>query len=183
MCGIVVCFVLFFTITNKVGIHISCILGTLFNQSYFILFWAWRSATLSGSTGTAFTLGLQSGMTHLGGVIRPQLFKSKWAYNGYKNRFTIAASMIIAAFVGNLWTWWLTINSEYDILRVRRNILKSKAQGLANYDDDIRIFNERQFYHSFKKNTEESDSVSVADAEAESGGSHQQEALKLGIAR
>ncbi|KAI8297268.1 MFS transporter prlL [Colletotrichum sp. SAR11_240] len=77
MSGMVVCFVLFFTITNRYGIYISCILGTLFYQSYFIPFWAWRSATLSGSTGTAFTLGLQSGIAQLGGVIGPQLFQSR----------------------------------------------------------------------------------------------------------
>ncbi|KAK1508761.1 high-affinity nicotinic acid transporter [Colletotrichum abscissum] len=117
MSGMVVCFVLFFTITNRYGIYISCILGTLFYQSYFIPFWAWRSATLSGSTGTAFTLGLQSGIAQLGGVIGPQLFQSKFAYNGYKTSFAIAAATTIASFVANLWTWWLTRNTEYDVMR------------------------------------------------------------------
>ena len=56
--GMVVCFVLFFTISDRTGIYIACVLGNLFYQSYFSPFWAWRSATLVGSTGTAFTLGL-----------------------------------------------------------------------------------------------------------------------------
>ncbi|KAK0376032.1 high-affinity nicotinic acid transporter [Colletotrichum limetticola] len=151
MSGMVVCFVLFFTITNRYGIYISCILGTLFYQSYFIPFWAWRSATLSGSTGTAFTLGLQSGIAQLGGVIGPQLFQSKFAYNGYKTSFAIAAATTIASFVANLWTWWLTRNTEYDVMRVRKKILKARKLGKVNFDDDIRVFEERRFYDGFKR--------------------------------
>lgn len=146
MVGMVTCFVLFFTISNRVGIYISCILGSLFYQTYFIPFWAWRSATMSGSTGTAFTLGLQSGIAQLGGVLGPQLFQSRWAYNGYKNSFAIAGSTIIAGFVSNLWTWWLTRNTEYDVLRVRRNMNKARRDGRTDFQDDIRIFEERQFY-------------------------------------
>lgn len=152
MSGMVVCFVLFFTITNRYGIYMSCILGTLFYQSYFIPFWAWRSATLSGSTGTAFTLGLQSGIAQLGGVIGPQLFQSRFAYNGYKTSFAIAAATTIASFVGNLWTWWLTRNTEYDVMRVRRKILKARKLGKVNFDDDIRVFEERRFYDGIKRN-------------------------------
>ncbi|KAH8892475.1 high-affinity nicotinic acid transporter [Thozetella sp. PMI_491] len=151
MSGMVVCFVLFFTISNRVGIYISCILGTVFYQSYFIPFWAWRSATLSGSTGTAFTLGLQSGIAQLGGVVGPQLFQSSWAYNGYKNSFAIAAACIIAAWVGNLWTWWLTRNTEYDVMRVRRKILKARAEGKTLAGDDIKVFEERRFYSGLKR--------------------------------
>ncbi|KUL82231.1 hypothetical protein ZTR_09282 [Talaromyces verruculosus] len=40
MTGMVICFVLFFTISNRVGIYIACILGTMFYQAYFIPFWA-----------------------------------------------------------------------------------------------------------------------------------------------
>ncbi|KAK2054866.1 high-affinity nicotinic acid transporter [Colletotrichum caudatum] len=149
--GMVVCFVLFFTITDRHGIYISCILGTLFYQSYFIPFWAWRSATLSGSTGTAFTLGLQSGIAQLGGVVGPQLFQSRFAYNGYKTSFAIAAATTMASFLANLWTWWLTRNTEYDVMRVRRKILKARRVGKVNFDDDIRVFEERRFYDGLKR--------------------------------
>ncbi|ETS80876.1 hypothetical protein PFICI_08405 [Pestalotiopsis fici W106-1] len=151
MAGMVTCFVLFFTISNHVGIYISCILGSLFYQTYFIPFWAWRSATMSGSTGTAFTLGLQSGIAQLGGVIGPQLFQSRWAYNGYKNSFAIAGSTIIAGFVSNLWTWWLTRNTEYDVLRVRRIMNQARRDGRTNYEDDIRIFEERRFFEGIRR--------------------------------
>ena len=162
MSGMVVCFVLFFTVNSRIGIYISCILGTLFHQSYFIPFWAWRSATLSGSTGTAFTLGLQSGVAQLGGVVGPQLFQSRWAYNGYKNSFAIAAAMVIAAFFANLWTWWLTRNTEYDVMRVRRIILKSRKEGRANFEDDIRVFEERNFYTGFRRKGGDGDESSAS---------------------
>ncbi|KAL5450316.1 hypothetical protein PMIN05_001037 [Paraphaeosphaeria minitans] len=152
MSGMVVCFVLFFTITSsRVGIYIACILGTLFYQSYFPAFWAWRSATLSGSTGTAFTLGLQSGIAQLGGVVGPQLFQSKWAHNGYKTSFAIAASFMIAGWVSNMWTWWLTRNTEYDVMRVRRKANAARKRGEVEFGDDIRIFEERQFYEGVRR--------------------------------
>ena len=143
--GMVVCFVLFFTISDRLGIYIACVLGNLFYQSYFSPFWAWRSATLVGSTGTAFTLGLQSGIAQLGGVVGPQLFQSKWAHNGYKTSFAIAAAFTIAGWASNLWTWWLTRNTEYDVMRVRRLANQAKGEGRVN-TEDIKIFEERQFY-------------------------------------
>lgn len=143
--GMVVCFVLFFTISNRTGIYIACVLGNLFYQSYFSPFWAWRSATLIGSTGTAFTLGLQSGIAQLGGVVGPQLFQSKWAHNGYKTSFAIAAAFTIAGWASNLWTWWLTRNTEYDVMRVRRLANQAKTEGRVNAED-IKIFEERVFY-------------------------------------
>lgn len=145
MSGMVICFVLFFTISSRVGIYIACVLGNLFYQSYFSPFWAWRSATLIGSTGTAFTLGLQSGIAQLGGVVGPQLFQSKWAHNGYKTSFAIAAAFTIAGWVSNLWTWWLTRNTEYDVMRVRRLANQARREGKTN-TVDIRIFEERTFY-------------------------------------
>jgi predicted MFS family arabinose efflux permease len=145
MSGMVICFVLFFTISSRIGIYIACVLGNLFYQSYFSPFWSWRSATLIGSTGTAFTLGLQSGIAQLGGVVGPQLFQSKWAHNGYKTSFAIAAAFMIAGWVSNLWTWWLTRNTEYDVMRVRRLANQARREGRTN-TVDIKVFEERKFY-------------------------------------
>lgn len=163
MSGMVVCFVLFFTISNRVGIYIACILGSLFYQSYFIPFWAWRSATLVGTTGTALTYGVQSGIAQLGGVVGPQIFQSRWAYNGYKTSFAIAASCIITGWLANIWTWYLTRNTEYDVLRVQRKAIKSRKEGRTVFDDDIRVYRERQFYQGvhFQKDVETKSSDSV----------------------
>lgn len=40
MAGMTVSFILFFAISNRVGIYIACILGTMFYSVYFIPFWA-----------------------------------------------------------------------------------------------------------------------------------------------
>jgi sugar phosphate permease len=150
MSGMIVCFVLFFTISSRAGIYVACILGTMFNQAYFIPFWAWRSATLKGSTGTAFTLGLQNCVGQVGGVIGPQIFRQKWAHNRYKNSFAIAASAIIAAGFANMLTWWLTRNVELDVMRITRLRRQAKREGRVFAEDDVNVFEERR-YESFYK--------------------------------
>lgn len=58
---------------------------------------------------------------------------------------------VIAGFFANLVTWYLTKNTEYDVMRVRRLILKARKKGKALSDEDIRIINERKFYRGFRK--------------------------------
>ncbi|KAK7744803.1 hypothetical protein SLS62_010036 [Diatrype stigma] len=154
MTGMVICFVLFFTLTSKIGIYIACVLGTMFTSVYFIPFWAWRSATLRGSTGAAFTLGFQNAIGQVGTVTAPQLFQQKWAYDGYKQSFAIAAAGTVAAFFANLWTWWLTRNTEYDVMRVRRLIRRAKKEGKVFNGDDVKIFEQRRFFGGLRKRTE-----------------------------
>lgn len=154
MTGMVICFVLFFTLTSKIGIYIACVLGTMFTSVYFIPFWSWRSATLRGSTGAAFTLGFQNAIGQVGTVTAPQLFQQKWAYDGYKQSFAIAAAGTVAAFFANLWTWWLTRNTEYDVMRVRRLIRRAKKEGKVFNGDDVKVFEERRFFGGLRKRTE-----------------------------
>lgn len=161
MTGMVVCFVLFFTLSSRIGLYIACILGTMFTQSYFIPFWSWRSATLSGSTGTAFTLGLQNALGQVGTVTAPQLFQQKWAYNGYKQSFAIAAAGTVAAFFANLMTWWLTRNTEYDVMRVRRLIRRAKKEGKVFHGDDIKVTGERKFFKGLRKRNDDEESATI----------------------
>lgn len=118
--------------------------------------------SIAGSTGTAFTLGLQSGIAQLGGVVGPQLFQSKQAHNGYKTNFAIAAAFTIAGWVSNLWTWWLTRKTEYDVMRVRRLVANQAKKDGRVSAGDINIFEERQFYDRDLKKTNgaEGDSAS-----------------------
>lgn len=155
MTGMVICFILFFTITDRIGIYIACILSTVFFNSYYLIFWSWRSATLSGSTATAFTLAFQSGLAQIGIIVGPQLFPAKWAFNRYKYSFAIAAAFTIVAFFSSIWTWYLTRNIEYDVMRVRRKILKARAEGRVHHEDDIRIFEERKFYNGIRRQAED----------------------------
>jgi hypothetical protein len=106
---------------------------------------------LKGSTGAAFTLGLQNCVGQVGGIIGPQLFQQKWAYNRYKNSFAIAAAAVITALFTNLWTWWLTRNTEYDVLRILRLRREAEKEGRIFAEDDVRIFQERKFYSGLKR--------------------------------
>ncbi|KAL4802446.1 major facilitator superfamily domain-containing protein [Aspergillus unguis] len=139
-------FILLATLDNKVGIYIACTLGTMFYAVYFIPFWAWRSSSLKGMTGSAFTLAFQSCVGQVGGVIGPQLFQSQFASNGYKTPFAICAGVIGASCLANLWTWWLTRNIEYDVLRVRRLRIKEQRQGRVYAGEDVRVYAEREYY-------------------------------------
>ena len=155
LAGVAVCFILIFTISNKIGIYIACIFGNMFYSVYFIPFWAWRSSTLAGTTGTAFTLAFQSSVGQVGGVVGPQLFQSKWAYNGYKTSFAICAAAVVASWLCNLWTWWLTRNIEWDVLRVRRLRIQAESTGQMLSGDDVKFFEEREFYGRLQKKDEE----------------------------
>lgn len=105
-----------------------------------------RSSTLQGSTGTAFTLGLQNSIGQIGGIIGPQIFQSKWKANNYRTSFYICLGAAIIAFVANLGTFYLTRNVEYDVLRVQRLRKKANKAGTVLADDDIKVFEERQFF-------------------------------------
>ncbi|KAI5357633.1 Putative MFS transporter superfamily [Septoria linicola] len=151
MAGCVVCFVLFFTISSKIGIYIACVLGTMFYSVYFIPFWAGRSSTLKGMTGSAFALAFQSCVGQVGGVIGPQLFQSKWAHNGYRTSFAICAAAIIEAWAFNLWAWWLTRNVEWDVRRIRRLRIRAEKEGRVHGGEDVAVYQERQFYTGLRK--------------------------------
>jgi hypothetical protein len=110
-------------------------------------------------TGTAFTLAFQSCVGQVGGVVGPQLWQSKYAYNGYKTPFAICAACIIAGWLANLWTWWLTRNVEWDVKRIRRLRIKAKKEGVIYAEDDVKVFEERQFYDGLKNNAGSSGEV------------------------
>ncbi|KAB8231253.1 major facilitator superfamily domain-containing protein [Aspergillus alliaceus] len=144
-------FILLTVLKSRVGIYISCVLGNMFYAVYFIPFWAWRTSSLKGTTGAAFTLAFQSCVGQIGGVIGPQLFQSRFAYNGYKTPFAICAGVVGAACLANLWTWWLTRNVEWDVRRIRRLRIKEEKQGRIYADDDVRVYQERLFYEGVTK--------------------------------
>lgn len=172
--GMTICFVLMGTITNKVGIYICCTFGTMFYAMYFIPLWpcksyippsvclcfcvtnapAGRAATLKGMTGTTFTLAFQSSVGQIGGAVGPQLWQSKYAYNGYKTPFAVCAAFIVAAWIANIYTWWLTRNVEADVKRIRRLRIKAKKEGYVFSADDIKVFEERGFYSGLHKRSE-----------------------------
>lgn len=151
MTGSVISFALLAGLKSNAGVYAALVLGTMFYSVYFIPFWAWRSSTLKGTTGAAFTLAFQSCVGQVGGVVGPQLFQSKFAYNGYRTPFIVCAVVMGLAFIANLWTWWLTRNVEWDVRRIKRQRIKAKKEGKIFAADDVKVYDERHFYKGVKK--------------------------------
>lgn len=98
---------------------------------------------MSGSTGAAFAIGLQSSVAQLGAVVGPQFFPSKWAHNRYRNSYIVGLAITLTALLTNLWTWWLTRNIERQTQRVRRLTLKARKEGKAyTGETDIDVLND-----------------------------------------
>jgi len=152
--GALVFFIVLASTREKYAVYIACVFGTMFYSVYFIPFWAWRSSTLAGTTGTAFTLAFQSCIGQVGGVIGPQLFQSRYAYNGYVVPFSICAAAIGAGWIASGWTWYLTRNVEWDVRRIRKLRIKSEKEGRMFADDDVKVFEERNFYRRELMKTE-----------------------------
>ncbi|OBT49085.1 hypothetical protein VE00_00173 [Pseudogymnoascus sp. WSF 3629] len=158
--GTLTFFIILAVTTNKYLIFVSVTIASACYANYFIPFWAWRSSTLVGTTGTAFTLAFQSSVGQVGGVVGPQLFQSRYAYNGYKVPFAICATAIGLGWVANVWTWWLTRNVEFDVKRIRRLRIKAEKSGRVFAEDDVKVFEERGFYgRGVTKKTDQLDVV------------------------
>ncbi|KAK7734133.1 hypothetical protein SLS63_004418 [Diaporthe eres] len=127
---------------SRSATYAACVLGTAFYFTYFVPFWAWRSATLTGSTGTAFTLALQTSVAQVGGVIAPQVLPSKWAADGYKKSFIVCSACVAAAAASNAWLWYLTRASEKEVQRVRRLRIEAERAGRVWAGADVRISEE-----------------------------------------
>jgi hypothetical protein len=84
--------------------YVACIFSNLFSSSFYPPYWSWRAGYLSGATGAAFAMGLQSAVSNVGTVVSPHFFQSKWAYNGYRNSFVICIVLVVAGQVVNLYT-------------------------------------------------------------------------------
>lgn len=109
--------------------YIACIFANTFSSSFYPPYWSWRAGYLSGATGAAFAMGLQSAVSNVGSVVSPHFFQSKWAYNGYRNSFVICIVLVVCAQLANLYTWWLTRKVERQVLRVRREVIRSTKEG------------------------------------------------------
>lgn len=126
--------------------YAACILGTSFYYIYFIPFWAWRSASVVGATGTAFTLALQTAVAQVGGIIAPQVFQSKYAHDGYRTSFIVCTVCIAGAMAVGSVLWYLTWDVEKDVARVRRLRIGAERDGKVWAGEDVRVLKERQVH-------------------------------------
>ena len=152
-------FAIFLGTSKRGAIYAACILGTMFSGCLAIPFWSWRTSSLSGTTGTAFALGLQSGMGQIGGAIGPQIFQSKYAYNGYKVSYGVCTAALVGCFLANCLSWYFTRNLEWDVRRVKRHRIMAEKEGRLFTEDDVKFFHERQHITKTLKRTEVDDTL------------------------
>ncbi|OJD36839.1 high-affinity nicotinic acid transporter [Diplodia corticola] len=117
-------------------VYAACVLGTVFYSVWFIPFWAWRSASLDGgATAAAFGLAWQNCVGQVGGVVGPQLFRERYAGDGYRVPFAVCAGAVGGAWVAGLWGWWLTWEVEGRVRRERRAWWKERGRGRGKLGD------------------------------------------------
>ncbi|KAK8168174.1 major facilitator superfamily domain-containing protein [Phyllosticta citrichinensis] len=141
--SMLVFFILLAVLKSNIGIYVAVTFGSTFYATWFIPFWAWRSATLKGATGAAFGLAFQNCIEQVEGVVAPQLFQSKFANNGYKTPIAVCAGATAGAFLASWWAWWLTRHVERDVMRIRRLRAKAERKGEVYADDDIDVSGNR----------------------------------------
>jgi len=150
-------FAIFLATRRRGAIYTACVLGTMFSACLAIPFWSWRTSSLRGTTGTAFALGFQSGIGQLGGVIGPQIFRAKYAKDGYKVSYGVCTAAIGGCFLANCLSWYLTRNLEWDVRRVRLQRIKAEKEGRLFTEDEVKFYHERQRFTKTLKKQETGD--------------------------
>ncbi|KAF8852541.1 hypothetical protein BDZ45DRAFT_599783, partial [Acephala macrosclerotiorum] len=77
--------------------YIACIFTNLFSTSFYPPYWSWRAGYLSGATGAAFAMGLQSAVSNIGSVVSPHFSQSKQEHDGYRNSWIICIVLVVCA--------------------------------------------------------------------------------------
>ncbi|KAG9788874.1 hypothetical protein KCU88_g1633, partial [Aureobasidium melanogenum] len=152
-------FAIFLGSRRRGAIYTACVLGTMFSACLAIPFWSWRTSSLCGTTGTAFALGLQSGLGQLGGVIGPQIFRQKYAADGYRVSYAVCTGALAGCFLANCLSWYLTRNLEWDVRRIRRQRIKAEKEGRIFTEDEVKFFHERQHFTKTLKKQEVKDVI------------------------
>lgn len=138
-------------VSNKAAIYTAIVLGDSIRSAFFIPFFTWRSSTLSGATGAAFGLAFQNCVGQIGGVVGPQLFQEKYAYNGYKVPFAICAASCGSTCLAIAWSWWLTKDLEHDIKRIKWLRLKAAKRGEVYAEDDVDMTGQRKYFKGLRR--------------------------------
>jgi hypothetical protein len=102
---------------------------------------------------------LQSGIGQLGGVIGPQIFRSKFAADGYRTSYAICVGALGGCFLFNCLSWYLTRNLEWDVHRIRRQRIKAEKEGRLFTEDEVKYLDERKRFTKGLKRSEVADAL------------------------
>jgi hypothetical protein len=79
----------------------------------------------------------------VGGVVAPQLFQSKYAYNGYRTPFAICAGAMAGATLAHSWTRWLTKDVERAIWSERCLRMRAELESKVNVREHITAYKQK----------------------------------------
>lgn len=98
------------------------------------MMWSWRSQTVNGATGSAFAIGFVNSYGQIGDAAGPQMFQDKYEPR-YQLPFGMAMGLVSLCGLVNLYTWWVTRQTESDTRKHKLARLQAKRDNQAVLDD------------------------------------------------
>lgn len=121
--GVIGSFCVLALVKNKPVLYAFILVAQGTNQAYYAVLNPWRAQTIQGAAGASFAFALQNGIGQIGGIIGPQVFRSKYAPN-YRVPFAVCM-----AFQGL--TWFLVLLCWYinrDVERQTRQVAAERKR-------------------------------------------------------
>jgi hypothetical protein len=133
---ILICYGVLYAYPSNGGVFAATLIGNGVTSAWFPMMWPWRVQTISGATGSSFSIGFVNSYGQIGGAIGPHLFNSRFAPH-YGVSFGIAMGFVSACILTSFGTWFLTRHTERDTRRIKIARVEAQARGEAVLDDVV----------------------------------------------
>lgn len=105
-------YILLATVSGVGGRYVGVFMIACTNAAV-IPFIAYRTATVIGSTSTAFSTGGMIAIANTAGIVAPYLFQARYAPNYFPGLWTLFAMLVVSAFMTCFLWWKIGSSSEY----------------------------------------------------------------------
>ena len=133
---ILICYGVLYAYPSNGGVFAATLIGNGVTSAWFPMMWPWRVQTISGATGSSFSIGFVNSYGQIGGAIGPHLFNSRFKPH-YGVSFGIAMGFVSACVLTSFGTWFLTRHTERDTRRIKIARVEAQARGEAVLDDVV----------------------------------------------
>ncbi|WVQ84828.1 hypothetical protein IAT38_006985 [Cryptococcus sp. DSM 104549] len=107
------------TVTNKPALYALIIIATVGSSGILAIIMPWRAQTLRGTTNAAFAFAFQNGVAQIGGIIGPQIYRSKYAPR-YTIPYIVCIIFFTVSIISVVVTWYLSRDIERETRRVAK---------------------------------------------------------------
>lgn len=118
-------FIILTTVELKPVLYAFIIVATLSSAADGSVLTSWMSHTLKGTSQVGFAFAFSNSLAQLGGIIGPQIFRSRYAPR-YTVPYSICLAFIGLALVMVTFIWIKTKNATYKLMNERRARLKER---------------------------------------------------------